>query len=53
MQPCREVFGFTAGGDLQRLHRRAGGSQHREGVGLDVERVGGGGAGPVPPETIR
>ncbi len=35
MQPAR-----AAGHDLQRLHRRAGGRQHRKGIGLGVERVG-------------
>ena len=47
MQPAR-----AARHDLQRLHRRAGGREHRERIGLGVERVGHGRAGPVPPDAL-
>ena len=48
MQPRR-----AARHDLQRLHRRARGRQHREGIGLGVERIGHGRARPVPARTFR
>ena len=43
----------TAGHDLQRLHRRPGGGQYREGIGLGIERVGSRRARPVPAEASR
>ena len=39
--------------DLQRLHRRAGRGEHRECIGLGVERIGRGRAGPMPPDSLR
>ena len=48
MQPGR-----AAGHDLQRLHRRAGRSQHRERIGLGIERIRRGRAGPVPADALR
>ena len=39
--------------DLQRLHRRAGRGEHRERIGLGVERVGHGRARPVPADALR
>ena len=47
MQPAR-----AARHDLQRLHRRAGGREHRERIGLGVERVRHGRTGPVPSHAL-
>ncbi len=37
--------------DLQRLHRRAGSRQHRERIGLGIQRIGRRRAGPVPSDA--